>query len=105
MDRARTPAWPRTETKTLAWRRSGEVSTGVTVTNPTRGSLISVGIASESTSRTASSTRRMRSDFILVPKVRPGDHAPLDARALRATRVRQPAHGVRRLLAAAQRAA
>src|SRR3712207_2183713 len=99
MDRARSPACPKTDTKTLAWRRSGEVSTAVTVTKPTRGSLISVAIASESTSRTASSTRSMRSDFMLVPKVRPRDHTALDADALRTAGVEQAARGVGRLLA------
>src|ERR671931_824716 len=51
---------PRTLTKTRAWRRSGEVRTPVTVTKPMRGSLSSP-MPSESTSFTASSTRRRRS--------------------------------------------
>src|SRR5438094_3755411 len=51
---------PRTLTKTRAWRRSGEVSTPVTVTNPMRGSLSSTS-ASASDSRIASLTRRIRS--------------------------------------------
>src|SRR5438876_522966 len=51
---------PRTLTKTRAWRRSGEVSTPVTVTNPIRGSFSSMS-ASASDSRIASFTRRIRS--------------------------------------------
>ena len=51
---------PSTLTKTFAWRRSVDVSTPVTVTNPIRGSLSSP-IASASVSRIASFTRRMRS--------------------------------------------
>src|SRR3954447_14461782 len=57
----RTVASPSTLTKTRAWRRSGLVSTAVTVTKPTRGSLRSCVRASLSTSRMASFTRRMRS--------------------------------------------
>src|SRR5689334_20285498 len=44
----------------MAWRRSREVSTPVTVTNPIRGSLSS-GSDSDSTCRIDSFTRRMRS--------------------------------------------
>src|SRR6266508_1886407 len=52
-------AW-RTLTKTRAWRRSVEVSTPVTVTNPIRGSFSSPS-ASASVSRIASFTRLIRS--------------------------------------------
>src|SRR6266540_4680663 len=51
---------PRTLTKTRAWRRSVEVSTPVTVTNPIRGSFSSPS-ASASVSRIASFTRLIRS--------------------------------------------
>src|SRR5207247_34428 len=50
---------PRTLTKTRACRKSGEVSTPVTVTNPILGSLSSP-TASDNTWRTASLTRRLR---------------------------------------------
>src|SRR5262249_39078665 len=43
---ARVSASPRTLTYTRAWRRSGLVLTAVTVTNPTRGSLISLVMTS-----------------------------------------------------------
>src|SRR5207253_3084228 len=59
---------PRTLTKTLACRRSGEVSTPVTVTKPILGSLSSP-TASDSTWRTASLTRRIRP---LMPGIQPG---------------------------------
>src|SRR5919204_5655545 len=58
--RSRFRSEPRTLTKTRAWRRSDDVSTAVIVTKPIRGSLSSP-IPSESTSLTASFTRRMRS--------------------------------------------
>src|SRR5262245_63888572 len=51
---------PSTLTNTFACRRSGDVSTPVTVTNPIRGSFSSP-TASASVSRIASLTRRMRS--------------------------------------------
>src|SRR6185436_19578548 len=65
-------AVPNTLTKTRAWRRSALVRTSVTVTNPTRGSLRSRFTASPSTSRTASSTRRMRAppELILYLRLR-----------------------------------
>src|SRR5579862_1207961 len=53
-------ALPSTDTKTRPSRRSGETSTPVTVTMPTRGSLSST-IASATTARTDSFTRRIRS--------------------------------------------
>src|SRR5919202_1968624 len=58
--RSRFRSEPRTLTKTRAWRRSGDVRTPVTVTKPMRGSFSSP-MPSESTSFTASSTRRRRS--------------------------------------------
>src|SRR4029450_5710933 len=61
---------PRTLTKTCAWRRSGDVSTPVTVTNPIRGSRSSP-TASARTSCTAALTRRIRS-------LTGGHHLPLD---------------------------
>ncbi len=81
---ARVGSSPSTDTKTVAWRRSGEVSTEVTVTKPTRGSLRSVATASESTTRTASSTRRMRAEGILdhPPEVLIGDHETLERGAV-----------------------
>src|SRR6185437_8457761 len=95
----RTCSSPRTLTNTRAWRRSGLVLTPVTVTNPTRGSWRSLAIASLSTSRTASSTRRMRPSAILslpaetwdqvVQLVDRGDR-PSYVHALRAARF-QPA--------------
>src|SRR5262249_18972272 len=51
---------PSTLTYTRACRRSGDVSTPVTVTNPIRGSFSSPS-PSETTSFTASFTRRIRS--------------------------------------------
>ena len=51
---------PSTLTCTLAARRSGLVSTEVTVTKPMRGSLNSVAIAAPTTSRSTSLMRRMR---------------------------------------------
>src|SRR4051812_43710500 len=57
---------PSTLTYTRAWRRSGLVSTAVTVTNPIRGSFRPSAIRAESTSRTASLTRLMRSPATLV---------------------------------------
>ena len=61
---------PSTLTYTRAWRRSGLVSTEVTVTNPMRGSLSPSAIRAERTSRTASFTLRMRSGAILVKVLR-----------------------------------
>src|SRR5436309_905701 len=63
---------PRTLTKTRASRRSGDVSTPVTVTKPIRGSF-RLPIPSESTSLSASLTRRMRSliECHEVPRSRP----------------------------------
>src|SRR4051812_34243912 len=57
---------PSTLTNTRAWRRSGLVSTAVTVTNPMRGSFSPSASRAERTSRTASLTRRMRSAGILA---------------------------------------
>ena len=60
-------ASPSTLTKTRAWRRSGLVSTAVTVTNPMRGSLRPSASRADRTSLTASFTRLMRSPATLVP--------------------------------------
>src|SRR3954452_24025145 len=57
---ARLASEPSTLTKTRACRRSGEVSTPVTVTKPIRGSFSSP-TPTETTSRTASLTRRILS--------------------------------------------
>src|SRR3954447_24553193 len=62
---SRSACWPRTLTNTRALRKSGLVSTPVTVTNPMRGSLRSPEICAEITSRTASLTRRIRAPGIL----------------------------------------
>src|SRR3954465_5370335 len=59
---------PRTLTNTRAWRRSGLVSTAVTVTKPMRGSLRPSAIRAERTSRRASLTLRMRSAATLLPQ-------------------------------------
>src|SRR5919197_1100489 len=67
---------PSTLTKTRAWRRSGEVRTPVTVTKPIRGSLSSP-IPSESTSLTASFTRRIRSLIERHELPRPRPELPL----------------------------
>src|SRR5215208_1234135 len=69
---SRSSGLPRTDTYTRAWRRSGVVSTEVTVTNPMRGSRSPSAIRTETTSRTASFTRRMRS--AILEKVFPGHH-------------------------------
>src|SRR3954463_12885350 len=73
-DCARLRSEPRTLTNTVAWRKSVDVSTPVTVMNPIRGSLSSP-IASARTARTDSLTRRIRS---LIQS----HHLPLDAHAL-----------------------
>src|SRR5581483_10984826 len=57
---ARFRSLPRTDTNTLASRRSGETETPVIVTRPILGSF-SVPTASATTARTDSFTRRMRS--------------------------------------------
>src|SRR6476661_3585238 len=58
-------------TKTVAWRRSVDVSTPVTVMNPMRGSFSSP-TASARTARTDSLTRRMR---LLIEGHHPALHA------------------------------
>src|SRR4051794_21836909 len=82
------PSSPSTLTYTRAWRRSGLVSTAVTVTNPMRGSFRPSAIRAESTSRTASLTRLMRSPATLVlPQYFFGRrHAPLDSGPIREPR-------------------
>src|SRR5215212_10209188 len=77
---SRSSGLPRTDTYTRAWRRSGLVSTEVTVTNPMRGSRSPSAIRTETTSRTASFTRRMRS--AILEKVFPGHHPAFHRRAL-----------------------
>ena len=57
---SRSSSEPKTLTKTFAVRRSGLVSTEVTVTNPMLGSLRSEAMAEPITSRNDSLTRRMR---------------------------------------------
>src|SRR5215216_5351064 len=69
---ARCSSSPSTDTYTRACLRSGLVSTEVTVTNPMRGSLRPSARRAETTSRTASFTRRMRS--AILEKVLPGHH-------------------------------
>src|SRR5438067_8517722 len=80
---ARTGASPSTLTNTRAWRRSGLVSTAVTVTKPMRGSLRPSAIRDERTSRSASLTRRMRSPGTLLPQYLAGrDESALEAHAV-----------------------
>src|SRR3954452_12133331 len=81
-DCARFRSEPRTLTNTVAWRRSVDVSTPVTVMKPIRGSLSSP-IASASTARTDSFTRRIRS---LIE----GHHLSLDAHAFELLSVQVP---------------
>src|SRR6185312_5669574 len=69
---SRSSSLPRTDTYTRACLRSGLVSTEVTVTNPMRGSLSPSARRAETTSRTASFTRRMRS--AILEQVFPGNH-------------------------------
>src|SRR4051812_17439467 len=58
---ARCDSEPSTETKTLAWRRSRDTSTAVTVTSPaTRGSLTSFARKVAISSRIAAATRSER---------------------------------------------
>src|SRR5919206_3945139 len=85
---ARSSGSPRTDTYTRAWRRSGLVSTDVTVTNPMRGSRSPSAIRTETTSRTASFTRRMRS--AILEKVFPGHHPAFHRRAFRKHRDHKP---------------
>src|SRR4051794_41070454 len=63
---SRSRLFPKTLTNTRAWRRSGLVSTAVTVTKPMRGSLRPSAIRAERTSRRASFTLRMRSVATLL---------------------------------------
>src|SRR5215208_2294625 len=86
---ARSSSLPSTLTCTRAWRRSGLVSTAVTVTNPMRGSLKPSDIRLERTSLTASFTLRMRSVDTLAPhrQVFAGEQAALHARPVREARL------------------
>src|SRR4051812_7729337 len=77
----RSASSPRTLTYTRAARRSGLVSTEVTVTNPMRGSLRPWASSEERTSLTASLTRRIRAPGILV-KLLAGKDRALDAHAV-----------------------
>src|SRR5215212_294878 len=77
----RSSSSPRTLTYTRAARRSGLVSTEVTVTNPMRGSLRPWASSEDSTSLTASLTRRIRAPAILV-KLLAGKDRPLDSYAV-----------------------
>ena len=54
---SRSAGWPMTLTQTLAWRRSGVVSTDVMVANPTRGSATSRVTIDPISWRRSSSTR------------------------------------------------
>src|SRR4051794_3365104 len=63
---SRSSSSPSTLTYTLAVRRSGLVSTEVTVTKPIRGSLNSVETAAPTTSRSTSLMRRMREPAMLL---------------------------------------
>ena len=90
--RRRSPGLPSTDTNTRAWRRSGDVSTAVTVTNPTLGSFSSEVIAPDKTSLTASLTRRIRSEVILV--------TPGRSRRQASTRFARPGGSGRRARAA-----
>src|SRR5665811_1121796 len=67
---SRASSSPSTLTCTLALRRSGLVSTEVTVTKPIRGSLNSAAIAEPITSRSTWLMRRMRGVvFILLQRL------------------------------------
>src|SRR3954467_15087548 len=98
-------AAPRTLTNTRAWRRSGLVLTSVTVTNPTRGSLKPSDRAALSTSRIASSTRRILSEPILDLRLVEGRDAPVDPHAMRAALVKPPDYPIDRLVERPQRPA
>src|SRR5215210_5075555 len=78
---ARSSSPPSTETYTRAWRKSLLVSTEVTVTNPMRGSLMPSASRADTTSRTASFTRRIRS--AILEKVLPGHHFAFHTRSIR----------------------
>src|SRR5688572_25536830 len=81
--RVRSSSSPSTETYTRALRRSGLVSTDVTVTKPTRGSRRSPAMWVERTSFTASLTRRIRSPGILMKSLVDGEHGSFNADTLR----------------------
>src|SRR3954452_16687333 len=89
---SRSASSPRTLTKTRALRRSGLVSTPVTVTNPIRGSLRSPEMCAEITSRTASLTRRILAPAILedppaAEYLFAGHQSALDPHSLRKLRL------------------
>ena len=98
---SRSASPPSTLTYTRAVRRSGLVSTAVTVTNPIRGSFSSVAMASPRTSRITSLTRRIRAVAIAVPTITARGAAPGDPlrhadtqfrRSSRLSRSRSKAH-------------
>src|SRR5690606_33590534 len=66
---SRSRSSPSTLTKTFAERKSGLVSTEVTVTKPMRGSLRSLLTAALTTSRSTSLMRRMRAPAILLQRL------------------------------------
>src|SRR5689334_12265328 len=81
---SRSCSFPRTLTNTRACRRSGLVSTAVTVTNPMRGSFSPSAIRAERISRRASLTLRMRSPATLLPQyVVRGNNAAFETHAFR----------------------
>src|SRR5687767_2877639 len=81
--RVRSSSSPSRETYTRALRRSGLVSTDVTVTKPTRGSCRSPAMWVERTSFTASLTLRIRSPGILMKSLVGGHHGSFNADTLR----------------------
>src|SRR3954468_8682417 len=78
---SRSSASPRMLTYTRAKRRSGLVSTPVTVTKPMRGSLRPWASCEDSTSRTASLTLRIRAPGILE-HILAGQEGALDESSL-----------------------
>src|SRR5688572_28421881 len=93
--RVRSSSSPSTETYTRALRRSGLVSTDVTVTKPTRGSRRSPAMWVERTSFTASLTLRIRSPGILLKSLVGGHHSSFNADTLRKLPVQPPFNPVR----------
>ena len=97
-------SFPSTLTKTRACRRSGEVSTPVTVTKPILGSFSSRS-ASESTWRTASFTLRIRSATALTYRPRPRLGSRVTRRLLAAVLVSAAVAGAGAALAARDQSA
>src|SRR3954451_7848971 len=94
----RSSAFPSTLTYTRAWRRSEVVLTLVIVTKPIRGSCRSWATASVSTCLTASSTRRIRSEGILVRYLGEGGERALDPAGLGKAREQELLDAVGRVL-------